>query len=270
MSLVLLLLGIVGLLGVATGSLTNHVKENIGFDVIVKNDASQQELGELKKMWTKAPYVSSVKYISREDALLMWEKETGENLMEMIGVNPLSAEFEVRVKAEYVSVDSLNKIEAGLADYIAIESVQMHKDVVDRINNNITNVMLVLGVVLMMLIIISFVLINNTVRLSVYSKRFIIHTMKLVGATPSFIRRPFVLTNILNGFIASLVAIALLSGLLYYIVGLNRDYVALVDINHVGVIFASMMIVGMLMCGIAAHFSTNRFIELNYDELFMK
>lgn len=267
-SLVLLLLGIVGLLSIAANNLTDYVKENIGFDVIVKNNASQEEIDELKKLWTSAPYVSSVKYISKEDALQLWEKETGENLMEMIGVNPLSAEFEVRVKAKYVSVDSLNKIEYSLKSMPAIESIQMHKDVVDRINHNLRNVVFVLGAVLIMLILISFVLINNTVRLAVYSRRFIIHTMKLVGATPGFIRRPFVLTNVLNGLIAALVAIVLLSGLLYYVVEVNTDYIALVDVVHVWTVYAGMLVIGMLMCGMAAVFSTNRFIGLSYDELF--
>lgn len=269
-SLVLLLLGIVGLLGIAANSLTNYVKENIGFDVIVKNNAEQKEIDELKRLWTSAPYVSSVKYISKEDALLSWEKETGENLMEMIGVNPLSAEFEVRVKAQYVSVDSLNKIEYSLKNIPAIESIQMHKDIVEQINHNVNNIILVLGVVLVMLVVISFVLINNTVRLAVYSRRFIIHTMKLVGATPGFIRRPFVLTNVLNGFIASLVAMTLLSGLLYYAVEVNRDYAGLVGIEQLAVVYAGMMLAGVLMCGMAAVFSTNRFIGLSYDELFTK
>lgn len=269
-SLVLLLLGIVGLLGIAANSLTNYVKENIGFDVIVKNNAEQKEIDELKRLWTSAPYVSSVKFISKEDALQSWEKETGENLMEMIGVNPLSAEFEVRVKAQYVSVDSLNKIEYSLKSMSAIESIQMHKDVVEQINHNVNHIILVLGVVLVMLVVISFVLINNTVRLAVYSRRFIIHTMKLVGATPGFIRRPFVLTNVLNGFIASLVAIALLSGLLYYAVEVNSDYAGLVGTEQIAVVYAGMMLAGVLMCGLSALFSTNRFIGLSYDELFTK
>lgn len=269
-SLVLLLLGVVGLLGIAAGSLTNYVKENIGFDVIVKNNAGQDEIYELKKLWTSAPYVSSVRYISKEDALQSWEKETGENLLEMIGINPLSAEFEVRVKARYVSVDSLNKIEYLLKSTPAIESIQMHKDVVAQINHNVKNIMLVLGVVLVMLVLISFVLINNTVRLAVYSRRFIIHTMKLVGATSGFIRRPFILTNVLNGLIASLVAIALLSGLLYYAVEVNSDYAGLVNVTQVLMVYVGMILAGVLMCGMAAVFSTNRFIGLSYDELFTK
>lgn len=269
-SLVLMLLGVVGLLGLAANSLTTYVKENIGFDVVLANNASDKQIDELKAYWTVAPYVSSVKYVSKEDALTAWEKDTGENLMEVIGVNPLSAEFEVRVKAQYVSVDSLNKIEQMLKEYKALESVQMHRDVVEQINGNIQSVMLVLGVVLIMLVVISFVLINNTVRLAVYSRRFLIHTMKLVGATPGFIRRPFVLTNVLNGLIASLVAVMVLSGLIYYVVEINADYATLLSVDQVCVVYAALVLAGVLMCSVAAVLATNRFIGLNYDELFTK
>lgn len=269
-SLVLLLLGIVAMLGIAANSLTDYVKENIGFDVVMKNDASQQEIDALKQMWTKAPYVASVKYISKEDALQSWEKETGENLMEVIGVNPLSSEFEVRVKPQYVSVNSLNRIEYALSQNKSIDSVKMHKDVVEKINSNVNSVVLVLGAVLVLLVIISFVLINNTVRLAVYSRRFIIYTMKLVGATPGFIRRPFVLTNVVNGLIASLVAMAMLCGLMYYVVEVNYDYANLIEMKHIVMVCAGLMVVGVLMCALAALLAANRFISLNYDELYTK
>lgn len=269
-SLVLLLLGIVAMLGLAANSLTDYVKENVGFDVVMKNDASQQDVKELKQLWTQAVYVNSVKFISKEDALSAWEKETGENLLEVLGVNPLSSEFEVRVKPQYASVDSLNKIEYDLNKYKSIDSVKMHKDVVEKINSNINSVVLVLGAVLVLLVIISFVLINNTVRLAVYSRRFIIYTMKLVGATSGFIRRPFVMTNVLNGFIASLLAIAMLSGLIYYVVEVNYDYSNLINITQIALVYLGLIVAGVLMCALAALLAANRFISLNYDELYTK
>ena len=139
-ALVLLLLGIVAFLGLAAKQVASNLKENIGFDVVVKESATEAEVNQLKQMWNNAAYMSSVKYVSREDALKEWERETGEDLMEVLGVNPLSAEFEVKVKADYANVDSLNKIEYQLKQVPGIESVQMHKDVVDTINNNIKNV----------------------------------------------------------------------------------------------------------------------------------
>lgn len=267
-ALVLLLLGIVAFLGLAAKQVTSNLKENIGFDVVVKESATEAEVNLLKQMWNNAAYMSSVKYVSREDALKEWERETGEDLMEVLGVNPLSAEFEVKVKADYANVDSLNKIEYQLKQVPGIESVQMHKDVVDTINNNIKNVALILIAVAVVLLIISVALINNTVRLTVYSRRFLIHTMKLVGAKPSFIRRPIVVSNAVNGIIASIIAMVLLSGVLYYLIEFEAGWGSLISLVDVAVVYGMLLAVGAVICALAAMFAANRFIALDYDDLF--
>ena len=267
-ALVLLLLGIVAFLGVAATQVTSNLKENIGFDVVVKENATEAEVNQLKQMWNNAAYMSSVKYVSREDALKEWERETGEDLMEVLGVNPLSAEFEVKVKAAYANVDSLNKIEYQLKQVPGIESVQMHKDVVDTINHNIKNVALILIAVAVVLLIISVALINNTVRLTVYSRRFLIHTMKLVGAKPSFIRRPIVVSNAVNGIIASIIAMVLLSGVLYYLIEFEAGWGSVIRLVDVAVVYGMLLAVGAVICALAAMFAANRFIALDYDELF--
>ena len=269
-ALVLLLLGIVAFLGLAAKQVTNNLKENIGFDVVVKETATEADVNQLKQMWNNASYMSSVKYISREDALKEWERETGEDLMEVLGVNPLSAEFEVKVKSEYANTDSLNKIEYQLKQIPAIDSVQMHKDVVDTINNNIKNVALVLIAVAAVLLIISVALINNTVRLTGYSRRFLIHTMKLVGAKPSFIRKPIVVSNAVNGMIASVIAMALLSAVLYYLIEFEAGWGSLISLTDVAIVYAMLLAVGGVICALAAAFAANRFIALDYDELFTK
>jgi len=267
-SLVLLLLGMVALLGMVTHRLTNDLKENIGFDVVLSQTATQNEINHLKQMWNASPYMSSVKYVSREDALKEWENETGEDLMEVIGVNPLSASFEVKVKAQYACIDSLNQIEYRLKGTPGIESIQMHKDVVDGINSNIRNVAVVLLVVAAVLLIISIVLIANTVRLTVYSRRFLIHTMKLVGAKPSFIRRPIVLSNLVNGIVSWVIASAILSAALYYLVQFEPGWAALIDATSVMVVFGGLLLAGMLICSLSAVAAANKFISLDYDELF--
>ena len=267
-ALVLLLLGIVAFLGLAAKQVTSNLKENIGFDVVVKETATEAEVNQLKQMWNNAAYMSSVKYVSREDALKEWERETGEDLMEVLGVNPLSAEFEVKVKADYANVDSLNKIEYQLKQVPGIESVQMHKDVVDTINHNIKNVALILIAVAVVLLIISVALINNTVRLTVYSRRFLIHTMKLVGAKPSFIRRPIVVSNAVNGIIASIIAMVLLSGVLYYLIEFEAGWGSLISLVDVAVVYGMLLAVGAVICALAAMFAANRFIALDYDDLF--
>ena len=267
-ALVLLLLGIVAFLGLAAKQVTSNLKENIGFDVVVKESATEAEVNQLKQMWNNAAYMSSVKYVSREDALKEWERETGEDLMEVLGVNPLSAEFEVKVKADYANVDSLNKIEYQLKQVPGSESVQMHKDVVDTINNNIKNVALILIAVAVVLLIISVALINNTVRLTVYSRRFLIHTMKLVGAKPSFIRRPIVVSNAVNGIIASIIAMVILSGVLYYLIEFEAGWGSLISLVDVAVVYGMLLAVGAVICALAAMFAANRFIALDYDDLF--
>ena len=268
-SLVLLLLGIVAMLGIAANSLTDYVKENIGFDVVMKNDASQQEIDALKQMWTKAPYVASVKYISKEDALQSWEKETGENLMEVIGVNPLSSEFEVRVKPQYVSVDSLNRIEYALSQNKSIDSVKMHKDVVEKINSNVNSVVLVLGAVLVLLVIISFVLINNTVRLAVYSRRFIIYTMKLVGATKWYIMRPFLRSALWQGVLSGVVAGVMVLGVFYGINYIMPSDVELLSEMAVVIIIGGLVLLGVLITVIFSAVAVNKFVNMKTNKIHL-
>lgn len=269
-ALVLLLLGLVALLGLGTNRLTQQIKENVGFDVIIKETANDQQINQLKQLWNRAPYISSVKYISKDDGLRMWEKETGENLIEIFGVNPLSAEFELRLKADYASMDSINKIVRGLEQNDAIESIQVPKDVVNSIDNNIRKVVIILSIIACLLMIISFALINNTVRLTVYSKRFIIHTMKLVGAKPGFIRRPFIVSNIINGIIAALISIAILSGCVYYAYQFDAEMHTIISIEIVLMVFGLILVLGVLLCSVAALFAANKYIRLNYDALFKR
>ena len=269
-AMVLFLLGMVSVLGVAAHSLTTQLKENIGFDVVVGEQAGENQVVALKQLFTAAPYVKSVKYVSRDEALKQWERETGEDLMELIGVNPLCAEFEVRVRDAWACTDSLSMIEYQLKKMPGVEHIDMHKDVVDKINTGISRVAVVLLVVAALLLLISIALISNTVRLTVYSRRFLIHTMKLVGAKPSFIRRPIVLSNMVGGVIAAVIASTLLGAALYYLMEFEAGWAELITITDVVVIFAALLLTGIVICSIAAAIAANRFIGLNYDELFTK
>lgn len=269
-AMVLFLLGMVATLGVVAHSLTTQLKENIGFDVVVGEQAGENQVVALKQLFTAAPYVKSVKYVSRDEALKQWERETGEDLMELIGVNPLCAEFEVRVRDAWACADSLSMIEYQLKKMPGVEHIDMHKDVVDKINTGISRVAVVLLVVAALLLLISIALISNTVRLTVYSRRFLIHTMKLVGAKPSFIRRPIVLSNMVGGVIAAVIASTLLGAALYYLVEFEAGWAELITIFDVAVIFAALLLTGIVICSIAAAIAANRFIGLNYDELFTK
>lgn len=269
-SLVLLLFGIVGVMGIAGVNLTRYVKENIGFDIVLKESADEHQVNALKQYLNKAPFVSSVRYVSKEDALAEWEKETGENLIATLGVNPLSAEFEVNVKSEYASVDSLNAICAAIAQGPAVDEINIQRDLIEKVNENMRHAAIVLGAVALILLIISVALINNTVRLSVYSKRFLIHTMKLVGATSGFIRRPFIRANIINGIIAGILANLLLAVALYYTLQLSDELAWVVSPEEVGCVMGAVVLCGILLCWIATLFAANKYLRLDYDALFKR
>ena len=271
-ALVLLLLGIVAVIGVGARGLSEKIKENIGFDISMKEDATEHQIAALRRDIAAAPFTAQMKYVSKDDALEVWRQETGEDLMAVLGFNPLTAEIEVHVRSNYSDVASIDRIAAGLKKkYAAIESVTTHRENIEAINRTLTQTALVLGVAAAAMLIISLALINNTVRMTIYSKRFLIHTMKLVGATPGFIRRPIVVSCMINGIIAAFVAVGLLSALLYY---LGLDSLAgeavreAVPIEAVGATAAAMVVLGALLCCATAFFAANKYIRLDYDRLF--
>ena len=271
-ALVLLLLGIVAVIGVGANGLSEKIKENIGFDISMKEDATEHQIAALRRDIAAAPFTARMKYVSKEDALEVWREETGEDLMAVLGFNPLTAEIEVHVRSNYSDVASIDRIAAGLKQKsTAIESVTTHRENIEAINRTLTQTALVLGVAAAAMLIISLALINNTVRMTIYSKRFLIHTMKLVGATPGFIRRPIVVSCMINGIIAAFVAVGLLSALLYY---LSLDSLAgeavreAVPLEAVGATAAAMVVLGALLCCATAFFAANKYIRLDYDRLF--
>ena len=271
-ALVLLLLGIVAVIGVGANGLSEKIKENIGFDISMKEDATEHQIAALRRDIAAAPFTARMKYVSKEDALEVWREETGEDLMAVLGFNPLTAEIEVHVRSDYSDVASIDRIAAGLKQkYTAIESVTTHRENIEAINRTLTQTALVLGVAAAAMLIISLALINNTVRMTIYSKRFLIHTMKLVGAPPGFIRRPIVVSCMINGIIAAFVAVGLLSALLYY---LSLDSLAgeavreAVPLEAVGATAAAMVVLGALLCCATAFFAANKYIRLDYDRLF--
>mgnify|MGYP000495701151 FL=1 len=269
-ALVLLLLGIIAFLGILANTFSKELKENIGFSVVLQSETTPEQVAAMDKMWKASPYVSDVKFISKEAALQNWQAETGENLVELFGVNPLNAEYEVYVKAEYANLDSLQVIERQLKTITFVDEIAMHKSEVDAANRNISNVALVLFVIAVLLMLISFVLINNTVRLTVYSRRFLIHTMKLVGAKPGFIRRPFVISNMLNGLIAAFVSMLFLLGVYLFLQNIDEALVVSFSALEIVAVFAGLIVLGVLICGLAAFFAADKYIRLSYDDLFKR
>lgn len=267
-ALVLLLLGIISMLGIAARSITTEIRENMGFSVIFSDTATVNNVNSLKKHFSTSPGVSGIIYFSPEDALQKWQEETGEDLVKVLGINPLPGELEVKVKARYASTDSINSMIAPLKKLPYVSEISVHSDMVDSINHNIKSIALILTIVAAALLFISFALINNTVRLTVYSRRFLIHTMKLVGATGGFIRRPIINSNMLSGLVAAIIADLLLAGALFYLHSADKVIAAALPWEEAAWVFAGIIVIGIAICSIASLFATNKYLRSDYDNMF--
>lgn len=268
-SLVLFILGVVVLMSILGTQLTRYVKENMGFSVVLKNSAPDYGVENIKKELNAAPYVRAVQFISKEDALRELELELGENPEDLLGFNPLQSSIEVKLVAEYADPDSLAWIEKNIRAYEAtVADVICQKDVIHIINDNIRKAEYILLLLSVVLMIISFALISNTIRLMAYSKRFLIHTMKLVGATPGFIRRPFIVSNIIGGIVAAFIAMALLSGCAFYLVNEFENLSTLINIVTMSQVFAVVILLGIALTAVSAYFAVNRYISMDREELY--
>lgn len=211
-AMVLLLLGLIALLGIGAHTVTDGIRSSVGFDVVLSDSVKTSEVNALKQVLTSSPYALSVAYRSSDDAMARWQQDTGEDLMEVLGVNPFNGEIEVKVRPQYAATDSLALIIKPVAKMAGVKKVTVNARMIDDVNRNLRAVFVVLGVVALILLVISLALINNTVHLDIYSQRFLIHTMTLVGATGAFIRRPFLVSNVISGLIAGLIADMILAG----------------------------------------------------------
>lgn len=267
-TLVLFILGIIALMGVVTDHITDEIKANMGFDIVMTDDASEANLNHLRDIVSLMPYTREVIAHSSAEAARQWQLETGEDVEDLLGVNPFSAQIEVKVQPQWANTDSLRAITSQLKSEEFVDEIALQADMIDTINSNISTLALALSVVALALLFISFVLINNTVRLTVYAKRFIIHTMRLVGATASFIRRPFIINNMIQGVVAGVIAVLLLSLLWSYVSSFDPIIATLVSIKQLVWISLSIIACGIIICGVAAYWAAGKYISLSYDEMF--
>ncbi|MGL4328527.1 MAG: cell division protein FtsX [Tannerellaceae bacterium] len=267
-ALVLFLLGSIFLLARIGDTLSSYVKESISFSIVLKENAKQADIDRLQKRLAKEDFVKSTLFISKEQAAKELEAEIGENPETFLGFNPLSSTIEIKLNSEYANPDSLVIIEQQIKTDTQIEDLLYRKDMMQIVNENVKRVGIILLGLAAILSIISFALINNTIRLHIYSKRFLIHTMKLVGATPGFIRRPFIRQNLANGFMAGLLALAMLAGALYYA---NIEIPGLQGVLTPELLIETAIIVigaGMLLTTIATWCAVNKYIKMKFDKLY--
>lgn len=269
-TLVLVLTGIIALIGIFADTQTRKIKENIELNAIMTDSATNEDAYRLAKAIREKPYIRSVEVITKEDALKNWTAETGEDLMKLFGVNPLSPEVSFSIRAEYASAENMRKIANSISRVPQVEAVAApDAAMISNMNSNLENAALILSGVAIVLIIISFVLINNTVHLTIYSRRFTIHTMQLVGATNGFIRGPIVGNNLLTGVISGILASSILA--LTIFLAPHGGFGLLSELFpwwQTGIVAAGLIVAGALICTIAATLATNRFLRKKYEDLF--
>ena len=267
-SLVLFMLGLLGMMVLQAKSLSNYVKENIGFSVFLKEGVKDVDVVRFQKSLDAAEYVKSTEFIDKEKAAKKFTEETGEDFVGFLGFNPLLSSIEVRLNANYANPDSLKWIEAEMMKNPRVKEVFYRPDLVQAVNENVSKISMVIIVFSALLLIIAVTLINNSIRLGLYSKRFIIKTMQLVGATPAFIRRPFVLRGIVNGLYGALIAIALLMAVIYYARQRVPELFDIQDVEMVATLFGLVLLLGVIITWISTSLAVRRFIRMKTDKLY--
>lgn len=267
-SLVLFLLGLTFLLVLNAKRISDHIKENFGFTVFLKENAKQADINVLQKNFDATSYVKSTEYISKEKAAEELKETLGEDFIEFLGFNPLLASLDVRLYADYANTDSLQKVEGDFLKYPLVSEVSYQKSLLHLVNENVRKISFILLSFSLLLFLISFALINNTIRLMVYSKRFIINTMKLIGATRSFIQFPFLIKSTIQGIIGALIAIFMLILVIYFAQNELKDIISLYDFKILGSLFAIVIVLGILMCLISTYIAVGKYLSIKSDNLY--
>ncbi|MDE6448576.1 MAG: permease-like cell division protein FtsX [Muribaculaceae bacterium] len=266
--IVLLILGLFAAFAIGAGQFSKSLKSRMGFTIVMNDDVSEKTLESMQKMLSSAPFVGSVTFTSADEALANWEKENGEDIMAVLGANPFGAQYEITVTSDYALSDSLETIKTRIGGIQGVDEVSTTTEVVDVINRLVNIITMISLALAMALLLVSGVLITNTIRLTVYSSRFLIHTMKLVGATGAFIRRPFIRTGIINGVVAGVIASVILALIIAGIHSASADIAAFTSWASMSWVFPAMVLLGVAICGIAAALATNKYLRLGYDEMF--
>ena len=266
--LVLLLLGMIVFITLSANNLSNYVRENIGFTILVSDDMKEPEALKYQKLLNEKAYVKESAYISKEKALKEQTEAMGTDPADFLGYNPFTASIEIKLNAEYANSDSIAWIEKEITANKKVMEVSYPQDLLDSVNRNIQKVSLFLLGLAALLTLISFALINNTIRLAIYSKRFLIHTMKLVGASWSFIRRPFLIRNMWIGVLAGIMADALLTGMAYMLVKYEPQLIEIITPHTLLIVMASVFIFGLAITSICAYVSINKYLRMKASALY--
>ncbi len=268
LALVLFMLGLLGLVVINAKKLSNHIKENVGFQVVLKDTTTQAELDILKQEISSSAFTKQVDFISKDEAAKKLQKDLGEDFITFLGYNPLLSSLDVKLNSDYANIDSLAGFEKQIMQKHFVKEVIYHKDMIKQVNDNAKVISIYILIFSGLLLVVAVALINNTIRLSIYAKRFLIRTMYLVGATQGFIRMPFIMKGIKQGIIAGLVAGFLLAGFLVFSTRYIPDLLQLQDPNLLAVVFGGIVALGVLISGLSAALSVSRYLRLKTDDLY--
>ena len=267
-TLVLVLLGIIVLFVITAQNLSTYVKENINVSVLISDEMDSLQIKSMEKMLKQAPYAKSVEYISKEQALVEEIQAQGIDPTEFIGVNPYTASFEVKIHADHANPDSISSAVKKLKGNPNVVDVIYSKDLIKSVNDNIRKVSIILLIIAALFTYISFALINNTVRLTIFSKRFIINTMKLVGASWNFIRRPFLTQSFTLGIASAIIADALIIGGIYWLHNFEPQITAVIDLKAIIIVSAAVFLFGIIITYFCTLFSLNKYLKMSSNELY--
>jgi len=267
-SLVLFLLGILGLVLINAKGLSDYFRESLSFWVMLDDDAKEADIRLLQKDLDAKTYIKSTEYVSKDEAAAKMKEELGEDFISFLGDNPLPPSIDVYLVSDYTSPDSVAKIEKYILEYPFVKEVYYQESLLYLINENVNKISLFLLVISLFLFLIALTIINNTIRISIYSKRFIIRTMQLVGATRAFIRKPFLVQSAFHGFLAALISMILLMGLLYMI---EKEFFLMFTFENTSLLILlglAIIVTGVLINIVSTYFSVNRYLSITEDKLY--
>ena len=268
-SLVLFLLSLLGLLVLNTKKLGDFVRENIGFSVILKENTREADIIQIQRYFDASSFVKETQYITPEQAAEELQEELGENFLDFLGFNPLLPSIDLKLHAAFANPDSIAKIEKEFLDYPQVKEVYYQESLVHLVNDNVRTLSLIILVFSGFLFFISIALFNNTIRLLFYSKRFIIKTMLLVGATYSFIRRPFIISGVLHGVIGSFVATIMLMVVIFFAQKEMPDIIGFTDYGTLGVLLLFIFGIGILLSWLSTLLAVNKYLKIDQDKLYV-
>ena len=267
-SLVLFILGILGIVLINAKELSDYFRESLSFSVMLRDDAKEADIRMLQKDLDAKSYVKSTAYVLKDGAAIKMKKELGEDFVSFLGDNPLPPSIDVYLLSSYTKPDSVSKIEKYILGYPFVKEVYYPESLLYLINENVNKISLFLLILSSLLFLIALTIINNTIRISIYSRRFLIRTMQLVGAARSFIRRPFIRQSAFHGFISALISMMLIMGLLYFI---EKEFFLMFTFERPELLLmlgAGLILTGVLINIISTYFSVNKYLRISEDKLY--